>query len=323
MSIQVGLIGAGFISGIHQRNLAQDARVEVAAIYDVDAKRAGALAVASVEELFAKCDAIYIASPNTTHADLAVRALEAGKHVFCEKPMATTVEDARRAHAAAEAASTVFQVGHNRRFAPAYRRMAEILHNCEAHCAHIKMNRGELLNPAWTTDPAVTGGFLFETPIHMFDMMRFQFGEIVGIDAREGRKDDFSCLIEFETGMYATFVTSADASWYFPYESVETYGPYATIQTFEMEAIEYRLGLGQPTCKEHFANLDVPAKWGFADEDRRFIDAIEKKAKSAVTSYDGLRSVEIAGAGDLSAAERRRVGWTPRVWRARSRSGPR
>jgi predicted dehydrogenase len=45
------------------------------------------------------------------------------------------------------------------------------------HSAHVKMNRGELLNPEWVGDPKVTGGFLYETTIHMFDMMRFLFGE--------------------------------------------------------------------------------------------------------------------------------------------------
>ncbi len=311
MSIRVGFIGAGFISGIHQRNLAQDKRAEVTAIYDVDSARAGSLAVGSLDELLFQCDAVYVTSPNTTHVEMALRALEAGKHVFCEKPMATTVEDARRLYEAAEKTSTVFQVGHNRRFAPVYKRVAEILGGTPPHCAHIKMNRGELLNPVWTGDPAVTGGFLFETPIHMFDMMRFQFGEIVSIDAREGHKDDFSCLIEMKSGMYITFVTSADASWFFPYESMEVYGPYSTIQTAEMESLECRLGLDKPTMKEHFANLDVPAKWGFAEEDRLFLDAIEKGGKAAVTAYDGLRSVEIARACYQSASEKRRVDLRP------------
>ena len=311
LSIQVGFIGAGFISGIHQRNLAQDKRVKITAIYDLAPERAGSLAVGSVEELFFQCEAVYLTSPNTTHAELAIQALEAGKHVFCEKPMATTASDARRVYEAAEKASTVFQVGHNRRFAPVYRRLAELLNGSPAHCAHIKMNRGELLNPVWTADDSVTGGFLFETPVHMFDMMRFQFGEIVSIDVREGHKNDFSCLIEFESGLNATFVTSADASWFFPYESVEVYGPYATIRTAEMESIEYRLGLDNPTSKEHFANLDVPAKWGFAEGDRLFVDAIEKGGASAVTAYDGLRSVEIACACYESAAEKRLVDVRP------------
>ena len=48
----------------------------------------------------------------------------------------------------------------------------------QPHSAHVKMNRGELLKPEWTGDPEITGGFLYETPIHMFDMMRFLFGEV-------------------------------------------------------------------------------------------------------------------------------------------------
>ncbi len=294
MSIQVGFIGAGFISGVHRRNLSNDPRVRVVAIHDIDPSRAGALSVDSVDALIDKVDVVYVTSPNTTHADYAVRAVEAGKHVFCEKPMAVTLDDARRVHAAASAAKTVFQVGHNRRFAPVYKRVRELLQGAPAHCAHIKMNRGELLNPAWTGDDTVTGGFLFETPIHMFDMMRFQFGEIASLEARESRKDDFSLLIEFESGAHATFVTSADASWFFPYESVEVYGEYSTIRTQEMESLDYRIGLDQPTCSEHFANLGLEEKWGFAEADRLFIDAVEKNGKPPVTSHDGLRSVEIA-----------------------------
>ena len=118
----------------------------------------------------------------------------------------------------------VFQVGHNRRFAPVYKRLKELLIESPPHTAHIKMNRGELLKPAWTGDDSVTGGFLYETPIHMFDMMRFQFGEIASLDARLSGPNDFSMLVEFVSGMYATFVTSADTGWFFPYERVEVFG---------------------------------------------------------------------------------------------------
>ena len=307
MALKIGFIGAGFIAGVHRRNLAQDSRVELAGIYDVDHERAGLLAVASIDELLAKCDAIYVTSPNTTHAGMALRAVEAGKHVFCEKPMGVTLEDARRLHEAASGSRTVFQVGFNRRFAKAYVRMKELLASSPPHCAHIKMNRGELLNPVWTGDEAVTGGFLFETPIHMFDMMRFQFGDIASVDARDSRKDDFSMLVEFVSGMHATFVTSADTSWFFPYESVEAYGEYSTIQTLEMEAIQYRLGLDQPTQSEHYAGFDIPAKWGFAEEDRLFVDACLGRSQPAVTALDGLRSVEMAFAVYQSAKEKRRV----------------
>ena len=307
MALKIGFIGAGFIAGVHRRNLEQDPRVELAGIYDVDPGRAGALATASLDELFAQCDAVYVTSPNTTHEDMALSALEAGKHVFCEKPMGVTLEQAHRIHAAASAASTVFQVGFNRRFANAYRRAKALMGASPVHCAHIKMNRGELLNPVWTGDESVTGGFLYETPIHMFDMMRFQCGEIASVDARDSYKDDFSMLVEFVSGMHATFVTSADTSWFFPYESVEIYGAYSTIQTLEMESIHYRMGLDQPTQSEHFAGLDVPAKWGFAAEDRMFVDACLGAGEPPVTSLDGLRAVEMACAVYQSVKEKRRV----------------
>ncbi len=200
--------------------------------------------------------------------------MAAGKHVFCEKPLATTLEDARRVLDAASSARTVFQVGHNRRFAPVYKRLKELLQESPPHTAHIKMNRGELLKPEWTGDDSVTGGFLYETPIHMFDMMRFQFGEIAALDARLSGPNDFSMLIEFASGMYATFVTSADAGWFFPYERVEVYGPYSTIETSEIEALSYRLGLDAETITEDFRAIPVATRFGFEEEDRLFVDAV-------------------------------------------------
>src|SRR5260370_41012511 len=150
-----------------------------------------------------KSDAVYITAPNTRHVELALRALAAGKHVFCEKPMATTMADARRVLEAAQASSRVFQVGHNRRFSEVYSRVQQLLAASPPHTAHIKMNRGELLNPAWTADESVTGGFLFETPIHMFDMRRFQFGEDVSLDARLSQVYAFSLLLASATGVRA------------------------------------------------------------------------------------------------------------------------
>ena len=292
------------MSGVHRANLERDDRVLISGIYDVDPTRAGALAVASVDDLLEVSDAVYVVSPNTTHVDMALKALAAGKHVFCEKPMATTLEDAERLHEAARASKTVFQVGHNRRFAPVYKNVKKLLETSPAHCAHIKMNRGELQNPTWVGDSSVTGGFLFETPIHMFDMMRFLLGEIVSVQARESRKDDFSMLVEFEGGQHATFVTSADTSWFFPYESVEVYGEYSTIRTEEMEKLEWRIGLDKPTSVENFANLTREEKWGFAEEDRLFVDAILNNGKPPVTSHDGLKSVEMTIAVYKSAKEK-------------------
>jgi myo-inositol 2-dehydrogenase/D-chiro-inositol 1-dehydrogenase len=307
LALKIGFAGCGYIAGVHMTNLKRDERVEITCTYDPDSSRAGALGVKDYDELLSRVDAVYVTAPNTLHAELALRAIAAGKHVFCEKPMATTLEAARKVFAAAKAAQTVFQVGFNRRFAPVYRRVRELIQSAPPHCAHIKMNRGELLKPAWTADEQITGGFLFETPIHMFDMMRFQFGEVASIDARLSRANDFSMLIEFQSGMHATFVTSADASWFFPYERLEVFGECSTIETEEVEALRYRLGLDAPTRSEDYRDLPHETKMGFAEGDRLFVDAILGKGAPPVTALDGYRSVELACACYQSACEKRRV----------------
>jgi myo-inositol 2-dehydrogenase/D-chiro-inositol 1-dehydrogenase len=304
MKLRVGIAGAGYAGGVHTENLRRDDRVEISGIFDVDPARQN---VATFHELLERSDAVYITAPNTRHADLALETIAAGKHVFCEKPMATTLDDAHRILDAASASNKVFQVGHNRRFAPVYKRLKELLIKNPPHTAHIKMNRGELLKPEWTGNDAVTGGFLYETPIHMFDMMRFQFGEIAMLDARLSGPNDFSMLVEFASGMHATFVTSADASWFFPYERVEVFGHYATMETAEIESLRYRLGLDSETVTEDFSQLPIATRFGFEEEDRLFVDAVLSGGAPPVTAFDGCRAVELVCACYRSAAEKQPV----------------
>jgi myo-inositol 2-dehydrogenase / D-chiro-inositol 1-dehydrogenase len=307
--IKIGFLGAGYIAGVHASILARDQRVQINGVYDVKRKRAeqlarsaGATVSHSVAEVLATCDAIYIATPNTQHTKLAVLAVEEGKHVFCEKPMATTVADARRVVAATENSKKVFQVGHNRRFAPVYAELRRILNEThQPHSAHVKMNRGELLNPEWTGDPKITGGFLFETTIHMFDMMRFLFGEVADIQAigsthEYAEVDDFSMLFRFENGMHATLASSADASWMFPFERVEVYSHHATIVTREMESLSYSDGLDGKQVEISMHQLPKEEKWGYAQEDRAFVDSIVDGKPVSVTALDGLKSVELVEA---------------------------
>jgi myo-inositol 2-dehydrogenase/D-chiro-inositol 1-dehydrogenase len=141
----------------------------------------------------------------------------------------------------------------------------------------------------------------------MFDMMRFQFGEIAALDARLSGPDDFSLLVEFASGMHATFVTSADASWFFPYERVEVFGEYSTIETNEIESLSYRIGLESETVTEDFRSIPIAARFGFEEEDRLFVDAIHSNTAPPVTALDGYRSVELVCACYRSAAEKRQI----------------
>jgi len=90
---------------------------------------------------------VLVCAPNKTHPEIASHAVAEGKHVFCEKPFAIGLENAKKLLETAQSSDKVFQVGHNRRFAPVYARLKELVSNDTPHSAHIKMNRGELKNP--------------------------------------------------------------------------------------------------------------------------------------------------------------------------------
>lgn len=309
MQIRIGIIGAGYIAGVHAAILERDERVKIVAIHDVIVERAQQLArrhdatvAATTLEVLELADAVFITTPNTRHVPLTLAAIEAGKHVFCEKPLATTTADAVTVFEKAQQSDRVFQVGHNRRFAPVYANLKQLLSGThQPHSAHVKMNRGELLKPEWTGDPEITGGFLYETPIHMFDMMRFLFGEIETLHAlgstHEYKEiDDFSVLLKFASGMHATLATAADASWLFPFERVEVFCHHATLVTREMESLTCSSNLEGYLTEQSMQQLPREEKWGYAQEDRAFIDSIVNNTTAPVTAYDGLMSVRIADA---------------------------
>ena len=293
------------MGGTHAQIFARDERCEVAALFDIRAERmqrvsrlTGARTMENAEQVFELSDAIVITTPNTRHVELAIAAANAGKHVLCEKPMATKLEDAKRVLEAANNSGAVFQVGHNRRYAPVYQKLKELLTEDRPHSAHIKMNRGELQNPEWTSDVSVTGGFLYETTIHMFDMMRFQFGEIseiiaVGSQQTYNEIDNFSVLLKFKSGLHATFCSSADASWNFPFERVEVFCEHRTILTQEMENILDNRGTAPNSQHFSYHMEQKEERWGYVQEDAAFVDAILNGTEPPVTAFDGYKSVEL------------------------------
>jgi myo-inositol 2-dehydrogenase / D-chiro-inositol 1-dehydrogenase len=325
--LRLGIIGAGYIGGVHAGILARDERVHLTAIHDVDHERAAKLArtheaevATTPNEVIERCDAVYITTPNTQHVALTLAALDAGKHVFCEKPLATNIEDAQSVYESVKKSTSQspFQVGHNRRFAPVYATLKQLISETHTpHSAHVKMNRGELLNPVWTGDPSVTGGFLYETPIHMFDLMRFLFGEVESLQALGSRHeykevDDFSVLLKFTSGFHATLATAADASWLFPFERVEVFCHHATLVTREMESLVISTNLQGHFTEQSMQQLPREEKWGYLQEDRAFIDALSNRTTPLVTALDGLMSVELVHAAYESVESGKAV--AVRVW---------
>jgi myo-inositol 2-dehydrogenase/D-chiro-inositol 1-dehydrogenase len=302
--IKIGIIGTGYMGGTHAQLYARNERTEVYAVYDIRPERmesvsrqTGAKCMENGEQVIESCEAIVVTTPNSRHTKLTIAAANAGKAVFSEKPMATNLMEAKAVLEASKNAK-VFQVGHNRRFAPVYVKLKELISEDKVHSAHIKMNRGELQNPEWTGNTDVTGGFLYETTVHMFDMIRFQFGEVEELIAFGSSQtypeiDNFSVLLKFKSGLHATFCSAADASWIFPFERLEAFCEHRTIMTQEMENLTDSRG-SDPNF-EYFSwhLLSKEERWGYSQENEAFIDAVLNKTEPLVTALDGYKSVEL------------------------------
>jgi len=100
--VKIGIIGLGYIGNVHGRIYARDERAEIAALYDIIPERSelatrsiGGKVCSSREELLENCDAVLVCTPNKTHLEIAKAGIEAGKHVFCEKPFSIGIPAAQ------------------------------------------------------------------------------------------------------------------------------------------------------------------------------------------------------------------------------------
>jgi predicted dehydrogenase len=125
----------------------------------------------------ADIDAVVIATRHDSHADLVRRALEAGKHVFVEKPLALSMPQLDSVLATAADAPHVLMVGFNRRFAPQVRRMQSMLAAAkEAKAFVMTVNAGMISADHWVHDPLVGGGRIIGEGCHFVDLLRFLCG---------------------------------------------------------------------------------------------------------------------------------------------------
>jgi len=322
MSVRVGVLGAGFIGRIHALNLKKDERVTLVGVADVVPAAAARLAaevetkaLPSLEALLdQQVDAVYVATPNTMHVEPVLRCLAAGVHVFSEKPMATSLDGAWRIREAVRRTKAVYQLGFNRRFSNVYAFARRLIADgrLTPYAAQMKHNRGELKQPPWTGDPRITGGYLYETPVHLFDMGRFLFGEVAEIQgyARQSvyqELDGFVMLLRFTNGVVASLTSVAHTSWLFPYERVEIYGAHQTVVTEELERAWFSPGMREPVEALDCFQMPFEQKWGYVTEDRLFIDAVAGERPPAVTAEDGYRATELVEACYLAAREGRMV----------------
>jgi len=192
--LRIGVIGVGRIGRMHAELIAhQVPGAAVGAVFDAHEPLARDVAaelrvpvVASVEEIFAsEVDAVAICSSSDTHVELLIAAAEAGKAVFCEKPVSLDLAELERALGAVEAAGVPFQIGFNRRFDPGHASVHEAVASGQVGEPHLVRISSRDPAPPPLEYVRSSGGLFLDMMIHDFDMARFVTGsEVVEVFAR-------------------------------------------------------------------------------------------------------------------------------------------
>jgi inositol 2-dehydrogenase len=265
-------------------------------------------------------DAVFITTPTNLHKEMIVKAAEAGKHVFTEKPITVTSSEAIEAIKAAEKAGVKLMVGYMRRFDDAYATAKKkiVEGSIGNPLVFINIARDPGAPPGWAQDPRLSGGIFLDMLSHDFDMARYLMGKevkevYVKGDAllyneikQKGDLDVVTISFEFEGGGYGLIHGSRKSV--FGYDlRTEIMGTDGTI--YVGSQTDPNLAVGS---KDGLIYRGVQWFWSrFYDayvlEDAAFINSILRDEKPPITGVDGLRVVEIAEACWRSVKEQRPI----------------
>jgi predicted dehydrogenase len=265
-------------------------------------------------------EAISVCTPNVFHAEMSVAALERGVHVLVEKPMATSLADARRMIDAAEGSGVLLMVGHTQRFYPCYRRAHEIIRS--GALGRILQLQGTLAHGGplgwsprghWFTTSSLAGfGATGDLGVHTADMMRFLTGQEIRSVA--GFVERFE-LEEVEDNSAAVLQLSSGALGLLSVSWTTTGGAVDEFSVIGEEGL-LRIGMEADspvvlyTASGERVAHDVPRgipKRGDAfllDEISQFAQAALGKRPNPVTGEDGYRALEICVGIIRSSRER-------------------
>jgi predicted dehydrogenase len=286
--VRVGLIGAGsFGQSVllpAMKSAGGVAFSTIASAGGTTARRIGEqygfrTATADASEVIAspEVDAVCVLTRHDLHARLVVEALEAGKHVFVEKPLALTGEELDAITKAHDGSPGGVLVGFNRRFAP-------LVGEIQKHFAgrthplvmHYRVNAGFIPNDHWIHDPNEGGGRIRGEGCHFIDLCHHLagalptrvFAESIAGDTRYRGDDNVSITIRFADGSIATVLYTALGDSRQGKEFLEVFGEGRTARLDDYRTLE--LQADGKTRKERSANQDK----GFVEEMRRFLAAV-------------------------------------------------
>lgn len=327
--MQVAVIGTGLIGRKHIGLIAENPKLAVAATVNPNGSPADIAALgipnfSSCEEMVRtmKIGGAIVASPNETHADIAVELIRAGIPVLIEKPIAGTVEQGQRIIAAAQEHDVPVLMGHHRRYNPILAEMREIAHSDRLGGLVGFSGVWSVYKPdpyygaAWRT--GATGGPIMINLIHEIDYLQAMFGRIASVGAMQAPKrrahsseEAVGVLLRFEQGVIGTVILSDSAASPWSWEQAtgendptfpqNRQNPYRFL--FERGAVEFP-GLkiwSQPEPDwsalfeiEDRNRLAEPMRDAFARQIDHFHDVARGTAAPIVTARDGLEALNAA-----------------------------
>ncbi len=300
--IRVAVVGVGYFGRFHAKHYAAAPQAQLVAVVDTDEARArevaaefGCEAARDYRELLGRVDAVSVAVPTPEHYAIAKALMEAGLHVFVEKPLTDSVESAGALADLAEARERVLQVGHVERYSAAFRALASRV----TRPLYIESYR---IAP-WR-ERGVDVDVILDLMIHDIDIVMGLVGapvtqvEAVGTPVLSGTTDLANARVVFESGCVAN-ITASRVS-YKTERRVRVFQSrqYVICDMAEGRIFQYQLR-GDPAVEGLAAiasdTVDIPKEDSLANEIREFLDCVATGRKPTVDGRAGCEAVRVAG----------------------------
>jgi myo-inositol 2-dehydrogenase/D-chiro-inositol 1-dehydrogenase len=328
--IGVGVIGTGRIGKLHIQHLSQNIpEAELIALCSLDTETAQILTaqfnIPKVTSDYttlltdSQIDAVLVASSTDTHVEICQAAAKAGKHIFCEKPIALDLEQIDETLAIVEKAGIKFQVGFNRRFDINFKRVREAIVTGEIGEPHILRITSRDPAPPPIEYVKVSGGIFLDMTIHDFDMARYLIGDEVvevyavggvRVDPKIGEAGDIDTAIitlRFQNGVLATIDNSREAVYGYD-QRVEVFGSKGMVTAGNPLADTVTFSGSEGSRSASPPDFFVERyKEAYLSELRAFIRCIQEGTQPPVTGADGRVPIVMGYAALKSLRENRPV----------------
>lgn len=313
--LKIGVLGAGHLGKIHLKCIKQTDKYELAGFYDADAENARMVetdlsvkSYSSIDELIDQVDVVDIVTPTLSHFDCASKALKKFRHVFIEKPVVTTPEEARLLVDLAEEAGVKVQVGHVERFNPAFIAATPYIDNP----MFIETHRLAQFNPRGTDVPVILDLMIHDLDI-VLSIVKANIRKVSasGVAVVSDTPDIANARIEFDNGCVANLTASRISmknmrkSRFFQrdaYIAVDFLDKKTEIirmrgvdpATADPMAMILDLGPGKLPKQILFDQPEVKPLNAIQTELESFADAINNNTPPPVTINDGYAALELA-----------------------------